>query len=545
MSDLLQLGASGIRVYQAALKTVSNNIANASSPDYSRQTAVAQAETPLALGPYSIGSGAYTARITRAYDAAIENSVRQSASDVNAQKPMIEYTNRVLDIIGSQTAGLTQVLDDFFAAAEALSADPASSVLRADFLDETTNVAARFREISGQVASNAADSEQFIDTQVNELNRQAEQLGLINQQLSLKPIEAKQSPALLDQRDALLRSMSELAKISVEFNEVGQASVSIGSSSDQNLLVTNNTVYSLSAVFDPNNAGNSVFTIDPLGENRVIGSPSGGTIAGALTFRSQVLQPTLEQIDDLAETFAAEVNAAHQQGLDVNGTVGTALYSINASATYSAQTLNSLVSNPDLVATSSSLRVQNAPTNLSNTTGQITYSVQPSSANFQIRFDSATDYSILDTGGTPLSTGNTYDPALGVTYDGVTVTFSEAIVTGDIFSIEPNTNSGGDNSNLQNIIALQDAPTMNGNATFSEAYLTLINGVGNKSKLSSVSLEALTIVQDQAVATKSSLSGVDLDQEAADLIRYQQAYQASAQVIQTANRIFDAILNAS
>ena len=86
---------------------------------------------------------------------------------------------------------------------------------------------------------------------------------------------------------------------------------------------------------------------------------------------------------------------------------------------------------------------------------------------------------------------------------------------------------------------------MNGNSTFSEAYLSLINGVGNKSKLSSVSLEALTIVQDQAVATKSSISGVDLDQEAADLIRYQQAYQASAQVIQTANRIFDAILNAS
>ena len=132
-----------------------------------------------------------------------------------------------------------------------------------------------------------------------------------------------------------------------------------------------------------------------------------------------------------------------------------------------------------------------------------------------------------------------------MTYDGVTVTFSEAIITGDIFSVEPNTNSGGDNSNLQNIIALQDAPTMNGNSTFSEAYLTLINGVGNKSKLSSVSLEALTIVQDQAVATKSSISGVDLDQEAADLIRYQQAYQASAQVIQTANRIFDAILNAS
>ncbi len=545
MSDLLQLGASGIRVYQSALKTVSNNIANAGSADYSRQTAVAQAETPLMLGPHSIGTGAYTARISRAYDAAIENSVRQSSSDVSAQQPMIDFTNRVLDVIGSQTAGLSQVLDDFFSAAEALSSDPASTVLRSDFLDETDNVAARFRELSGQVMSNAADSQSFIETQIEELNRQAEQLGIINQQLGLKPTESKQSPALLDQRDAILRSMSELVKINVDFNEAGQASVKIGTNTDQNRLVTATKTYALSAVFDPSNAGNAAFTIDALGEDRTISTPYGGTIAGALTFRSQVLQPTLEQIDDLAEAFAAKINEVHQQGLDANGDAGTALYSINTGATYSAQTLTSLVANPDLVATSGSLRVQNATTNLSNTAGAITYSVQPSSANFQIQFDTDASYSILDTAGATISTGNPYDASTGVTHDGVTITFDEAIVSGDTFIIEPNTNAGGDNSNLKSLISLQDAKIMSGSSTFSESYLSMINGVGNKSQISSVSLEALSIVQEQNLATKSSISGVDLDQEAADLIRYQQAYQASAQVIQTANRIFDAILSAA
>ena len=76
----------------------------------------------------------------------------------------------------------------------------------------------------------------------------------------------------------------------------------------------------------------------------------------------------------------------------------------------------------------------------------------------------------------------------------------------------------------------------------SEGYLDLVRKVGNTSALAKISQDALQAVHDQAVVEKDKLSGVSLDQEAADLIRFQQAYQASAQIIQTATKMFDSIL---
>jgi flagellar hook-associated protein FlgK len=86
---------------------------------------------------------------------------------------------------------------------------------------------------------------------------------------------------------------------------------------------------------------------------------------------------------------------------------------------------------------------------------------------------------------------------------------------------------------------------MNGTESFADNYLNIVNNVGSKARFSEIAQEALQVVYNQAVDTKDDISGVNLDQEAADLIRFQQAYQASAQVIQTANRIFDSILSAS
>jgi flagellar hook-associated protein FlgK len=92
------------------------------------------------------------------------------------------------------------------------------------------------------------------------------------------------------------------------------------------------------------------------------------------------------------------------------------------------------------------------------------------------------------------------------------------------------------------LVALQDKQVMDDGRTFSEAYITLVGTVGNKAALAMMSKEAIQVVYDQAVASKDQISGVSLDQEAADLIRFQQAYQASAQIIQVASKLFDSIL---
>jgi flagellar hook-associated protein 1 FlgK len=81
-----------------------------------------------------------------------------------------------------------------------------------------------------------------------------------------------------------------------------------------------------------------------------------------------------------------------------------------------------------------------------------------------------------------------------------------------------------------------------GGKTISASYIDHVNDMGNVSRQASIAKEALTVVHDQAVAARDQVSGVSLDEEAANLIRFQQAYQASAKVMQVAGTLFDAVL---
>ena len=83
---------------------------------------------------------------------------------------------------------------------------------------------------------------------------------------------------------------------------------------------------------------------------------------------------------------------------------------------------------------------------------------------------------------------------------------------------------------------------MSGGFTIAESWHGHINEIGNLGNQARIAKEALTIVHEQAVEARDRVSGVSLDEEAADLIRFQQAYQASARIIQTANNLFEAVL---
>ena len=112
----------------------------------------------------------------------------------------------------------------------------------------------------------------------------------------------------------------------------------------------------------------------------------------------------------------------------------------------------------------------------------------------------------------------------------------------DKFVVDGNQGGVGDNSNMLLIIDLQSKPILAGDRSISDAYIDMVTDVGNAATLGKISQEALQVVYDQAVESRDRVSGVSLDQEAADLIRFQQAYQASAQIIQMSSKIFDSIL---
>ena len=102
----------------------------------------------------------------------------------------------------------------------------------------------------------------------------------------------------------------------------------------------------------------------------------------------------------------------------------------------------------------------------------------------------------------------------------------------------------GNNQNILSVVELETKRFIGGvnGLTISEKYGEALTDSGNASRQAGISKQALTIVHKQALESRDKVSGVSLDQEAADLIRFQQAYQASAKVMQVANQLFDAII---
>ncbi|MGA1069141.1 MAG: flagellar basal body rod C-terminal domain-containing protein, partial [Burkholderiaceae bacterium] len=138
-----------------------------------------------------------------------------------------------------------------------------------------------------------------------------------------------------------------------------------------------------------------------------------------------------------------------------------------------------------------------------------------------------------------------FDPTISpaeITYRGVTLTFSGPPSTGDKFTVDGNQDGVGDNKGILRMVALEGAKIMSGGRTLTESYIDEVSAVGNMAQRAQVAKDALTVVFDQAKEARDTVSGVSLDEEAASLIRFQQAYQASAKVMQTASTLFDAIL---
>lgn len=100
-----------------------------------------------------------------------------------------------------------------------------------------------------------------------------------------------------------------------------------------------------------------------------------------------------------------------------------------------------------------------------------------------------------------------------------------------------------DNRNAQKLLDLQDAKLINGNATLAQGYASLVSTVGNKTKNLETAATTQKGVVTQLTERQQSVSGVNLDEEYANLSKYQQFYMANAQVLQTANTIFDALMS--
>jgi flagellar hook-associated protein FlgK len=163
----------------------------------------------------------------------------------------------------------------------------------------------------------------------------------------------------------------------------------------------------------------------------------------------------------------------------------------------------------------------------------------------EVRFDTDTHFTILDTKTGTMVAERNFDPLQlepAFVYQGIQISFSSPPKAGDVNTIDGNRDGTGNNENMLQMIDLESDPVMGGGKTFAASYIDTVNDMGNIARQASIAQSALQVVYDQAETARDGVSGVSLDQEAADLIRYQQAYQAAAKILQISSQLFDSVL---
>lgn len=157
-----------------------------------------------------------------------------------------------------------------------------------------------------------------------------------------------------------------------------------------------------------------------------------------------------------------------------------------------------------------------------------------------IEFIDATQYTINGTG--PFA----YTPGQTIAYNGWSVVLDGAPAAGDTFSVGPTGANSSDNGNAKLLSNLDDARVLNGGTlTLNGAIGGLTTQVGSAARQADYSAQAQQVIHHQAQAARDAVSGVNLDEEAADLMRLQQAYQAASQIIATADTLFQSLLAAT
>ncbi len=237
------------------------------------------------------------------------------------------------------------------------------------------------------------------------------------------------------------------------------------------------------------------------------------TSASMLASERFRIQPTINGAKDIA------VNIKDATKIAAAGPNRTSAASTNTgTGTISAGTVNPLPLNPDLQ--------------------------QPLTITFQSPYNGKFD--VAGAGSGLPATNQVYTSGADISFNGYTFQISGNPAAGDIFTVTPNNNGVADNRNILSLGTLQTANTMvNGTANYQAAYGQLVSQVGNKTRELEVTSKAQANLLEQTNEYIQSMSGVNLDEEAANLLRYQQAYQASSKVIEISNTLFDSVLRFS
>ena len=360
-TNILNLGQSALAAAQLGISTTGQNIANASTPGYSREVVLQSSASSQQIGGVFLGQGVNIDQVQRQYDQYIAQQVNSATTATGQSSAYLAQINGLNNVIDNASSGLSPSLQTFFTAIQNMAASPngtAGSAARQATLSSAQALVGSVNALQTQVSQISADVNGQISSTVTTINAYATQLAQLNDAIAKAQgtSNGAQPNDLLDKRDYLVTQLSQLTSVSVVPQD-SQYNVFIGSG--QPLVLGNkaNLLQTVSSTTDPSRievAYQTHGTTVQIAEN---GLP-GGQLGGLLDFRSNMLDTAQNSIGRVAYSIASSLNQQQALGQDLNGQTGTNLFSVSpvistpASTNTSSAQINATITNVSALTTS-------------------------------------------------------------------------------------------------------------------------------------------------------------------------------------------------
>jgi flagellar hook-associated protein 1 FlgK len=451
----MEIGRNGLNIYRVATEVTSENIANVNTPGYSRQRVLLETAPPNTANGFPMGTGVRIASVERYYDGLLQQQLVNAQTTQGYDTTKSNVLQQIEPTFNEVSAdGLGAAIINFFGAWQDLTLNPGGSAERQAVLSRTQILTDNFNSVSTTLNDAVNTQNASLVPLTDSINATLKNIAQLNGQIRTTELVSGNANETRDQRDQLIRDLSQ--QIGITYTENSDGTTDVRYADGGASLVTGAAAGSFSLTI---NGGTGLYDVNvtPPGGAAALVAPATGQLGATLALRDTIIPGYLAKVDALANTIATQVNSQHNLGFDQNGVAGVNFFTGTTAATISLNAAG--ITGTDKIAAS---------------------------------------------GGALLL---------------------------------------GDNSNALALAQLQNQKVMSGNtATFGSYFNGLVSTIGLDVQ-SAKNTEAQDIAFTKQLTTlRESNSGVSLDEELTNLIKYQRSYQASAKLITTATEMMDTVI---
>lgn len=571
-NSIYGIALSGLNASRSGLTTTSHNIANANTVGFNRQQVVQQSRPSQGGDIGYIGQGVDIASVQRVYSDFINSQEQKATSDAAFFTAKAQQISRLDAMVADDASGLSTALSYFFAAAQQLSTTPADLAARQNYLSASDTLSSRFNGLNTVMDELRTATNLRVQDTVAQLNDATTQIAELNDRIvavSAQTFNGGPPNDLLDKRDALIMQLAEQIQVTRVNMEDGSVNLFLGNGQP---LVVKTTPFQVSTEVDPSDPQNLLVgtTQQINGQDQLISFDSAalgkGALAGYLSFRDNELSQFQNTIGLLAARVGQAVNDIQTAGVDLDGNAGNPIFSFGSGGLIDGisrvvPNINNSTANP----TEATIRdidlskISGADYEMSIIGGVPRYRELGSTGPFVAATlvpDPGGDYfEIRDPAGAPLmsfqldnATPQEGDRFVLMPVRDAALNMSTVVTRPVEVAASSATNpSVGNNQKILAVTALQTSRVLyqsnnSAGVSISDGFNQMVSRVGNKTREFTIAAESRESVKNQIIESRDALSGVNMDEEAANLIKFQQAYQASGRVISLSKEMFEQIL---